>query len=221
VTELVKAAFATVVLDVDSTVSGVEGIDWLASLRGVDVADKITALTDRAMRGELALEAIYGARLAEIRPTRREIDALARQYVAQVAPGCASAVEQLRTAGVRVVLVSGGIREAMLPLAAHLGVNVADLNAVSIHFDERDNFAGFDERSPLATAAGKRTVIDALRLPRRILMVGDGATDLAARNAVDQFAAFTGFVTRATIVRDADVVLRTFPDLARNVLEHI
>src|SRR5262249_28185501 len=66
----VNALFATVILDVDSTVAGIEGIDWLAQRRGPDVAAKIAQLTDDAMRGTLPLEAVYGARLDAIRPTR-------------------------------------------------------------------------------------------------------------------------------------------------------
>ena len=83
--------FASVILDVDSTVAGIEGIDWLAERRGADVAARVVAMTDQAMRGELALDAVYGERLALIRPTREEIDALAQAYRAAVAPGAIAA----------------------------------------------------------------------------------------------------------------------------------
>jgi hypothetical protein len=39
------------------------------------------------------------------------------------------------------------------------------------------------------------------------LFVGDGATDLEARPAVDTFAAFTGVVDRPEISAQADVVI--------------
>ena len=55
-------------------------------------------------------------------------------------------------------------------------------------------------------------------LPRRILAVGDGATDLAIRPAVDAFAAFTGFVRRAPVVASADVVIDSFAQLVELVL---
>jgi phosphoserine phosphatase len=41
-----------------------------------------------------------------------------------------------------------------------------------------------------------------------MLLVGDGATDLEARPALDAFAAFTGVVCRETVVAGADFVLR-------------
>lgn len=211
-------AFRTVALDVDSTISGVEGIDWLAERRGADVARRIGELTDRAMRGEISLEHVYGLRLAEIRPRREEIEALANAYVQGLAPGCTPTISRLRQAGVTIVLVSGGLRNAMLRLADHLRVNVADVHAVDIRFDPAGAYLGFDESSPLATSIGKRTVITALGAPRPILMVGDGMTDLAARPAVDSFAAFTGFASRKPVVAGADVVVHSFVELGHLVL---
>jgi hypothetical protein len=48
--------------------------------------------------------------------------------------------------------------------------------------------------------------------------VGDGATDAAMRGAVDAFAAFTGFVSRATVVAAADAVVSSFASLTELVL---
>ena len=83
----ISGRFSSVVLDVDSTLSAIEGIDWLAARRGPAVERLVAELTDRAMRGEIALDAVYGERLALVRPTRAEIDALAEAYVATMAPG--------------------------------------------------------------------------------------------------------------------------------------
>ena len=55
--------FNSVVLDVDSTLSGVEGIDWLAALRGPEVEAWSAALTARAMEGLIPIEAVYGERM--------------------------------------------------------------------------------------------------------------------------------------------------------------
>ena len=210
--------FASIVLDVDSTVAGIEGIDWLAQLRGADVAAQVAAMTDRAMRGEIALDAVYGERLALIRPTRAEIDALGEAYRAAVAPGAGGTIARLQAAGVRIVLVSGGLREAILPLARELAVGEDDLRAVGIRYDARGDYAGFDQESPLATQAGKPIVVARLALAAPVLAVGDGATDLAMRPAVDAFAAYTGFVTRDAVVHGADHVIDSFARLEALVL---
>lgn len=213
-----RARFVSVVLDVDSTLSAIEGIDWLAARRGREVGARVAELTDRAMRGEIALDSVYGARLELVRPERGEIEALAGAYVDGAAPDAGTVVRALLEAGVRVVVVSGGVREAIVPFAASLGVRAADVYAVSVRLAPDGSYAGFDERSPLATATGKRDVVEALDLPAPALAVGDGSTDLAMRPAVAAFAAFTGFVQREAVVAAADHVVSSFTNLRELVL---
>ena len=211
-------SFASVILDVDSTLCGVEGIDWLAAQREPSVAVRVQELTDRAMAGEIALDAVYGERLALVRPSEADVRALASEYGRQLAPGAREAVARLLAGGVRVVLVSGGIREAIVPVALVLGLTGADVNAVSIQFDASGAYGGFESDSPLARSDGKPEVAARLDLPRRVLAMGDGATDAAMRGKVDAFAAFTGFVRREAIVAQADLVLSSFDQLAELVL---
>ena len=211
--------FASVVLDVDSTLCNVEGVDWLAKLRGEDVAKQSANLTDRAMNGELPIEAVYAERMDLIRPTREEIDALARVYVEKLAAGAVLAIRALRDAGVRVVLVSGGLRRAIWPVARSVGVGQADLNAVDVLWDHAGTYQDFDRASPLTTQHGKVEVVRGLNLPRPILAVGDGATDAAMRPAVDSFVAFTAFQRRDAVVAAADREVRDFAELRDLVLD--
>ena len=210
--------FRSLVLDVDSTVSGIEGIDWLAARRGDLVSRRVSDLTQRAMLGNIPLEQVYGTRLAEIRPRREEVDALARAYVDAIAPGAAETIARVRRSGVQVVLVSGGLRHALLRLALSLGLGPADVYAVAVRFDALGAYIGYDTTSPLTTADGKRQVVAGLGLDGPIIAAGDGATDLAMRDVVDCFVAYTGFFTRPNVVERADAVASSFADLERVVL---
>jgi phosphoserine phosphatase len=213
-----SARFATVVLDVDSTVSGIEGIDWLAKRRGPEIAAEVARLTDDAMRGVIPLESVYGARLATIRPSSSDIAALAAAYQEHMAPGISGALEKMRLAGAKVVLVSGGLRPAIRPMAEALGVADADLHAVEVWFDAAGNYAAFDSASPLTTSFGKRTVLEELQLARPVFAAGDGATDVAMRAVAERFAAYAGFVRRENVVAQADVVVESFAEIAAQVL---
>lgn len=102
--------FNSVVLDVDSTLAGIEGIDWLAALRGPAMEARSAELTDKAMRGLIPLEAIYGERLSAVRPTRAEIDELAMEYVKRMAPKARETLARLREEGVVLTLASGGFQ---------------------------------------------------------------------------------------------------------------
>jgi phosphoserine phosphatase len=199
--------FRTVIFDCDSTLSAIEGIDELAA--GHRVA--ISALTEAAMRGEVPLENVYGARLEMIRPDRAAIDALAAQYIAAAVSGARETVQALLAHRIEVRILSGGFRQAILPFANWLGLNAADVAAVDLHFHPDGSYAGFDTRSPLGRSGGKRAVVEAWRpeLPGPVLMVGDGITDLEARPAVDRFVAYAGVIDRPAVTAAADAVIRT------------
>jgi phosphoserine phosphatase len=124
----------------------------------------------------------------------------------------------MRGEGVVVALVSGGIRQAILPMALELGFSGERVHAVSLSFDARGAYLAYDEESPLTSQHGKKAVIAGLGLPRPLLAVGDGATDVAMRGSADAFAAFTGFARRDAVVRSADYVVSSFEDLTRLVL---
>lgn len=198
------SGFASVVFDCDSTLVAVEGIDELSG----PFRDQIQALTDAAMDGSVPLEDVYGRRLQIIRPTRAQLDAVAREYVRTLVPDARETVAALRWLGKTVRIVSGGLLPAVLAVAAELGMAAEDVAAVGISFDEDGEYAGFDTGSLLARGRGKEVVIRDWDLPRPSLLVGDGATDAEARPAVDAFAAYAGVVERPAVVRDADHVLR-------------
>lgn len=201
--------FASVVFDCDSTLVTVEGIDQLSG----PFRDQIQALTDAAMDGSVPLEDVYGRRLEIIRPTRARLEEVAREYVDTLVPHARETVAALRWLGKTVRIVSGGLRPAVLAVAEELGLRPEDVAAVDISFDADGEYAGFDTASLLARGGGKEVVLRAWDLPRPALLVGDGATDLEARPAVDAFAAYAAVVERPLVVAGADYVLRE-PSLA-------
>ena len=210
--------FATVILDVDSTLCGIEGIDWLAERRGPDIAKRVTELTERAMHGEIPLQDVYGARLSMVRPRREDVDALGHEYIETISPGAVEAIAEWRSHGVCVILLSSAIRHSILRLAQHVGLGPDEAHAVDVKFDAIGAWGGFDRTSPLTTTTGKRDIVAKLDLPRPILAVGDGSTDRATREVTEGFAAFTGYVSRAAVVDGADYVVKTFDELTKIVL---
>ncbi|MGH7662923.1 MAG: HAD-IB family phosphatase [Gemmatimonadaceae bacterium] len=201
-------AFATVIFDCDSTLCSIEGIEELAHGH----RNAVAALTDAAMRGEFPLEAVYARRLELVRPTRDDIGRLGRRYVDTLVPDAGETVSVLRDCGVNVRIISGGVLQAVRILASALGVDEESVAAVELRFGPAPacEYAGFDEQSPLARAGGKRVQIERWHpvLTRPIMLVGDGATDLEARPAVDRFVAFAGVVEREIVVAQADDIVR-------------
>lgn len=202
----VGGRFGTVVFDCDSTLSAIEGVDELAGAHRAE----IVRLTESAMLGDVALEEVYGRRLALIQPTRAQVAAVGALYVERLVPDAMVVVRTLRDAGVRVCLMSGGLRPAIQVLALALGIPPSDVEAVDIRFDASGRYLGYDDASPLARAGGKLDVLVRWRaaLPAPIMLVGDGATDLEASPAADLFVAFAGVADRVAVTGAADVVVR-------------
>jgi phosphoserine phosphatase len=214
--------FASLFLDVDSTLCGVEGIDWLAERRGPDVAARVADATERAMRGEIPLDAVYGERLALVRPGRDDLAGLARAYADALAPDAVEAIAFLRGEGVRIALVSGGIRQAIFPLARELGFGLADVHAVDVVLDGGGGYWSYDAGSPLARQTGKRDVVAAALadgMPGPALAVGDGSTDVAMGEACGALAAFTGFARRDAVVRAAQYEVPSFEALVDLIMQ--
>lgn len=210
--------FRSIVFDVDSTLSGIEGIDWLAAQRGPDVQAWSAALTERAMNGQIPIEAVYAERMHAVRPDRAEIEELGRIYIDRMTDGARELFADLHKSGIETVMVSGGLREAIAPLAAELGVDLRKVHAVSIYFDNDGCYAGFDESSPMTRQNGKRLVVGAMGLEPPVLAVGDGMTDSEMRSVVDGFAAFTGFTNRPPVIERADFIIENFDQLRALVL---
>lgn len=216
----IRSRFASVVFDADSTLSAIEGIDWLGALRGERVGQVIRDLTDRAMMGELPLEQVYAARLDAIKPTRAEIERLSAAYIEAIEPGAAALIAMLQVAGAHVVIVSGGLRDALLPMAAVLGVPASSVMAVDLLFDEVGNYVSLRSAQPLSEQDGKPRVVQALKLARPSVMIGDGSTDALVKGHTDMFYAYTGVVRRSVIVAMADAEAQTFGELGALLLEH-
>lgn len=203
--------YGTVIFDCDSTLSAIEGIEELAHRH----REEIARLTESAMRGEIALEEVYGHRLDLVRPTRAQVEALGERYVQTLVTDVPETIAALLGEGIEVRVMSGGIRPAVLTLATALGLEEHAVAAVDVYFDSNGDYAGFDNGSPLARSGGKRVVLERWlpELPRPVMLVGDGVTDFEARPPADLFVAFAGVVERLAVIEVADEVVRT-PSMA-------
>jgi phosphoserine phosphatase len=200
------ATFRTVVFDCDSTLSTIEGIEELAR----DHRAEVESLTEEAMRGAIRLEQVYARRLELVRPPRGRVLALGKRYIDTLVPDAKATIAALQAEDIAVRIISGGLRPAVLALAAELGVADSAVDAVAVYFGDDGSYTGFDETSPLTRSGGKRTVIESWGsdVARPLMLVGDGATDQETAPVVDAFVAFVGVTFRATVAKAASFVIR-------------
>ena len=84
------------------------------------------------------------------------------------------------------------MQEMILPVAKHLGINEDRVYANSLRFHSDGAFASLDPQAWTAADGGKKRVVQHIRqlhaaggkdaLALTLVMIGDGATDLEARD---------------------------------------
>lgn len=195
-------SFDVICFDCDSTLSKIEGIDELA--RRVGLAEEMSKLTDLAMNGIVPLQDVYGRRLEAIKPDRASINWVAELYITKIVDGTQEVFNTLLAQGKTVHIISGGLRQAIMPLAAFLGVAENHVHAVDVYFNADGSYRGFDEASPLARAGGKAEVVGALKGHGSIVMIGDGKTDMEAKQAGATVIGFGGVADRQIVRELAD-----------------
>ncbi|MGA0031829.1 MAG: phosphoserine phosphatase SerB [Burkholderiales bacterium] len=101
------ADFRLLVMDMDSTLITMETIDELADM--LNLKAEVAAITARAMRGEIEYDQSLRERLALLKGL--DVSALQRVYDERLkfSPGAERMLEKIRAAGIRTLLVSGGL----------------------------------------------------------------------------------------------------------------
>jgi phosphoserine phosphatase len=162
----------------DSTIITCECLDELADMAGLKA--KISAITERAMRGELDFAAALRERVAMLKGL--PVDALQRVYSERITlnPGARTLVATMRKHGAHTLLVSGGFNFFTSRVAKDAGFEADQAN---ILLDDGAALTGKVHEPILGRDAKLAALEKAARLLNLqavdTLAVGDGANDLA------------------------------------------
>ncbi len=163
--------------DMDSTMIGQECIDELADYVGLKA--HVAAITERAMRGEIAFEPALRERVALLKglPTTVADDVLSKRIA--LTPGARTLVATMRTNGAYTAMVSGGFTLFTERIATMIGFDEGRANTLVV---ENGKLAGAVAEPIFGRDAKRATLID-LRSKLRLaesetLVTGDGANDM-------------------------------------------
>jgi len=166
------------IADMDSTIINVECLDELADFAGLKA--EISAITERAMRGELEFESALRERVGMLKGL--SLGALQQAYDARVRlnPGARTLVRTMAQNGARCLLVSGGFTFFTSRVAKAAGFHEDRAN---ILIDDGAALTG-KVGEPILGREAKLTALqeEAARLSiplEETLAIGDGANDLA------------------------------------------
>jgi len=162
----------------DSTMIGQECIDELADLVGVKA--HVAAITERAMRGEIAFEPALRERVALLRGLPAGVVADVLRERIKLTPGGLELVGTMKANGAYTALVSGGFTVFTSAIAERIGFDEHRANTLLI---DDGRFVGA-VAEPILGREAKLAALEELRdrmhlAPSETMAVGDGANDLA------------------------------------------
>ncbi|QCK86758.1 phosphoserine phosphatase SerB [Phreatobacter aquaticus] len=164
--------------DMDSTMIGQECIDELADLVGLK--EHVSAITERAMRGEIAFEPALRERVALLKGLDEGVveEVIASRIT--LTPGGRELVQTMRASGAYAALVSGGFTLFTGPIGGMIGFHEDRSNKLVV---EGGKLAGLVEEPILGREAKRETLIELRERfslgAHETMAVGDGANDLA------------------------------------------
>ncbi len=164
--------------DMDSTMIGQECIDELADFAGLKA--HVAAITERAMRGEIAFEPALRERVALLRGLKASVVDEVLDARIRLTPGGPELVATMKANGAYAALVSGGFTLFTGEVAARIGFDEHRANELLL---EAGELVGAVREPILGREAKLASLIelrDRLHLaPSETMAVGDGANDLA------------------------------------------
>lgn len=166
------------VADMDSTMIGQECIDELAEFVGLKA--HVAAITERAMRGEVAFEPALRERVALLKGLPvTVIDEVIEKRIT-LTPGARLLIGTMRKHGAHTCLVSGGFSLFTQRIGEMIGF---DENHANLLVVENGKLTGYVEEPILGREAKLDTLLELARhqkLPlEKTIAIGDGANDLA------------------------------------------
>jgi len=174
--------FKLAAFDMDSTLINIECIDEVADAAGKKA--EVAAITEAAMRGEITdFKDSLRRRLALLKgaPEAALEEVYAKRL--QINPGVEKTVQAFKTAGIKLLLVSGGFTFFSDRVAKRLGFDFARANVLEIEngvltgrtLDQPwgDIVDGLEKKKMLLQTAAQLGL-----QPNQTIAVGDGANDL-------------------------------------------
>ena len=166
------------VADMESTIINVECLDELADFAGLKA--EISAITQRAMRGELAFEGALRERVGMLKGL--PVAALQQAYDQRVRlnPGARTLVRTMAAHGAHCALVSGGFKFFTARVAQAAGFQTDRANTLIEADGKLTGQVGEPILGKEAKLAALKEDAAALGIPlSATLAIGDGANDLA------------------------------------------
>lgn len=181
--------FKLLAMDMDSTLITIECIDEIADMQGLK--PQVAAITEAAMRGEIAFAESLTRRVALLKGL--PASALQRVYDERLhfSPGAEKLINTVQSAGLKTLLVSGGFTFFTDRIKTRLNLDYSHSNQLEI-IDGKltGRVSGEIVDAEEKRRAVERTCATSGISPDDVIVIGDGANDLAMMEIAGLSVAF-------------------------------
>ena len=200
------------IIDFDSALVQVETLVLAAELVAGDAGmrESIKKITDQAMAGRMDFSSALRLRLQLLRLHRDLLPKLIERLRAEITPSFANNRAFLTAHAERIHVVTSAFQQVVKPVIETLGLKAKYVHANTLTFDSNGYINGVDWNNPLSADKGKTKVVESLKLPGEIAVVGDGWSDyeIFQAGAAQRFYAFTENVQRKEVISSSQDISR-------------
>ncbi len=208
------------IIDFDSTITKVEGLDQLAAIAlaqshdGDKIVQQIKELTDAGMNGELSLSESLSKRMSLLNANKKHVDILINFLLKNISDSFERNKKFLTEYADQILVVSSGFKDFIIPVIEHLGLKAKNVYANTFIYNENGDITGVDNTNVLSQTGGKINLVKSLNLDAHVSVIGDGFTDFEIKQngLADRFYAFVENVERQKVVEVADFTIKTLDE---------
>lgn len=191
------------VFDFDSTLMDGETIEFLAKEFGIE--EQVKQITNKAMQGELDFfeSLITRVKLLKGMPVSR-VNEICKTL--PLMNGAKDVITELKNKGYKVVCLSGGFKNATVPICAELGIDAEFSNILH----EKDGILSGLVGGEMMFSSSKGEIIQRIQNLLGVtydntIVVGDGANDLSMFKYAAQRVAFCA---KPILEKEANIIIK-------------
>ena len=208
------------IIDFDSTITKVEGLDQLAAIAlaqnsdGDKIVKQIKELTDAGMNGELSLSESLSKRMSLLNANKKHVATLVEFLLENVSESFERNKKFLKEYSDQILVVSSGFKDFIVPVIEYLGLKPENVYANTFTYSQNGDIIGVDNTNVLSQTGGKIKLVKSLNLEAHVSVIGDGFTDyeIKQNGLADRFYAFVENVERQKVVDVADFAIKSLDE---------
>jgi phosphoserine phosphatase len=210
---------ATVIFDFDSTLINCESLELILQpilAKSPELQQAFHHITNQGMNGDISFQQSLHQRLTLAAPSLQAVQQFADSATQYLTTGIKELIAALQQHNIAIWIISGGLQQAILPLANQLNIPSEQVLAVQAVWDQAGNFEQLaaDDICSQGKVLAAKSIYSQFTQP--IIMVGDGITDYEIWQAgfADHFIAYSEHAKRPAVLGLAEYQANSSQDLA-------